>query len=119
MAIETRTGLSLPLQVKLFYRSCNGLTVTNPALVVLPLDSIEFAAEGRLHFATLDGSQPLYFNVARLNAAEPWDVVSADGFVITHSMASFWTNKIFAWVKYRRPIWLPWQDEEGEASTDV
>lgn len=108
---ERRLGISFPAQVELFYRSFNGLRVDDPQLEVLPVERLNFASPDRLHFATLDGGRPLYFDVSRTNEAEQWDIVAADDYRVTLSMASFWSNKIWAWVERRRAIWQEWQDE--------
>jgi len=110
LSAERRLGISFPAQVELFYRSFNGLQVDDPPLEVLPVEHLNFASN-RLHFATLDGSHPLYFDVSRTNEAEQWDIVSADEYQVTLSMASFWSNKIWVWVEKRRAIWQEWEDE--------
>ena len=111
LSAEQRLGVSFPAQVRLFYRSFNGLRVDDPPLEVLSIERLNFAYPNRLHFATLDGSRPLYFDVSHTNEAEQWDIVSADDYRVTLSMASFWSNKIWAWVEKRRAIWREWQDE--------
>ena len=102
---EGRLGVSLPEQVKLFYRSYNGLWVDDPQLEVLPLERLEMDGPARLHFATLDRGRRLYFDVSHVNAAGQWDIVTDDGYRVTLTMASFWSNKIWAWVEKRRAIW--------------
>ncbi len=91
---ERHLGVSFPEQVRLFYRSFNGLRVAEPPFEVLPVERLYFASPNRLHFATLDGGRPLYLDVSHLNEAEQWDIVSADGYRVTLTMASFWSNKI-------------------------
>lgn len=108
---ERRLGVSFPEQVRLFYRSFNGLRVDDPPLEVLSVERLNLASPGRLHFATLDGRRPLYFDTSRTNEAEQWDIVSADDYRVTLTMASFWSNKIWAWVEKRHAIWREWQDE--------
>lgn len=108
---ERRLGVSFPEQVRLFYRNFNGLQVDDPQLEVLSVERLSLDSPNRLHFATLDGSRPLYFDVPRTNEAEQWDIVGADDFRVTLTMASFWSNKIWAWVEKRRAIWREWQDE--------
>ena len=108
---EQRLGISFPEQVKLFYRSFNGLRVEEPQLEVLPIERIDIASPDRLHFATLDGDRRMFFDVSHLNAAGQWDIVAEDNYRVTFTMASFWTNKIWAWVEKERGIW------EDEAAT--
>lgn len=87
---EQTLGLSFPAQVKLFYRSYNGLRVEEPHLEVLPVERLSVSMPNRLHFATLNDTVRLYFDVSRINEAEQWDIVAADGFRVTLTMASFW-----------------------------
>lgn len=107
---ERRLGVSFPVQVKLFYRNFDGLRVDDPQLEIFPVARLNFASPNRLHFATLAENRPLYFDVSHLNVAEQWDIVTADGYRVTLTMASFWSNKIWAWVEKRRAIW---QDESA------
>ena len=107
---ERRLGVSFPAQVKLFYQNFNGLRIADPQLDVLPLEKLSLAAPNRLHFATVDTNRPLYFDVSYLNEAEQWNIVTADDYRVTLTMASFWSNKIWAWVEKRRSIW---QDESA------
>lgn len=102
---ERRLRVSFPAQVKLFYRNFDGLRVDDPQLEVFSLARLNFASTNRLHFATLAENRPLYFDVSLLNVAEQWDIVTADGYRVTLTMASFWSNKIWAWVVRRRAIW--------------
>ena len=108
---ERRLGVSFPEQIRLFYRSFNGLRVDDPPLEVFSSGRLNISSPNRLHFATLDGSRPLYFDVSHTNEAGQWDIVGAEGYRVTLTMASFWSNKIWAWVEKRRAIWREWQDE--------
>jgi hypothetical protein len=98
-------GVSFPAQVVLFYKYFNGLRVENPPLEVLPIERLNFAFPNRLHFATFDGNRCLFFDTSHINNAEQWDVVTKNGFCVTLTMASFWSNKIWAWVERKRAIW--------------
>ena len=64
----------------------------------------------RLHFATLNGNEQLYFDVSRINEAKQWDIVTADGFRVTLTMASFWSIRMWSWIEKMRPIWQPEAD---------
>ena len=118
---EEKLGVSFPAQVSLFYRHLNGLHVEEPPLEILPIEQLNFVFPNRLHFATLDGNRRLYFDTSKINAAEQWNVVAEDDYCVTLSMASFWSNKIFAWVGRRRAIWeehSEWQEVcENERAT--
>ena len=110
LVTEQRLGISLPEQVRLFYRSYNGLRVDEPQLELLPIERLDFVFPHRLHFATLDGGR-LFFDTARINEAGQWTIVTEGGDRVTFTVGSFWTMHIWAWVEKRRKIWL------GEAAT--
>jgi len=100
-----RLRVSFPIQVKCFYKQYNGFRVDNPPLEVLPIDELTRESDTRVRFATLDNCRSLFFDVAGLNEAGQWDVIAENGFRITLTMASFWSNKIWAWIDKRRTIW--------------
>ena len=107
-------GISFPAQVSLFYRHFNGLRVENPQLEILPIEQLDFVFPNLLHFVTLDGNRKLFFDTSHINDAEQWNVVTENGFCVTMTMASFWSNKIWAWLERKRVIW----EEHPEAKRD-
>ncbi|HEX6190115.1 MAG TPA: SMI1/KNR4 family protein [Pyrinomonadaceae bacterium] len=105
MQAEQRLGTLFPQQVKLFYQHYNGVRIDDPPLEILAVNEITYFSSNLLHFATLDGGHHLHFDISKLNAAEQWDIVTTDGFCVTLTMASFWSNRMWAWIEKRRPIW--------------
>ncbi len=106
--VQQHLGVALPPQVERFYRHYDGLSVREPPLKVYPLEMLAFVRPGRLRFATLDGRHDLCFDVSRVNEAGQWDIiVDATGYRVTMTMASFWSNKLWAWIDQRRAIWMP------------
>lgn len=104
-ALSEQLGGPLPFQVELFWRAHDGLVVREPALCVLPCAQW-VPVGGFVHFATFDGQHRLGFDTRARNDADQWDIVHVDtGDCVTLTMASFWYNKVFAWVDNRRPIW--------------
>ena len=102
---EEKLGVLFPEQGKLFYGNYNGLHVEAPAVEVLPIEALEFIFPERLHFATFDRSHRLCFDTSHTNEAGQWNILAENDFCVTLTMASFWSNKIFAWVKNGRIIW--------------
>ncbi|XXF77594.1 SMI1/KNR4 family protein [Myxococcaceae bacterium GXIMD 01537] len=99
-------GAPLPSQVLLFYRAYNGMLVEEPNLRVLPVEELKLASAGRVPFAMVGDGHWLAFEVGARNVADQWDIVSMDTrAVVTLTMASFWSNKVFAWLDNRRAIW--------------
>jgi len=104
---ESRLGVRFPEQVKVFYRSYDGLVVEIPAIIVHRLEKLRFASSNLLLFATLQDQHDLCFDVSHVNAADQWDIVSGETrYRVTLTMASFWSNKLWAWLDKGRPIWM-------------
>ena len=105
-AASARLGSPLPEQLCSFYLHVNGLDVTDPALQVLPIQELRRSGNGLVRFATLDHRHHLALDATSWNEAGQWSVVSeATGYVVTLTIASFWSNKIFAWLDKKREIW--------------
>lgn len=109
---EQRLGVSFPVQVKMFYQSFNGLKVDEPKLEVLSLEKLNFTSPNYLHFATFDGCRSVYFDISHINVAEQWNIVDEDNDHVTLTMASFWSNRIWYWIDYRRVIWKEGQTDK-------
>lgn len=102
---ESRLRATLPDQVKAFYQLCNGLSVDEPALVVFSLGELE-RADSRIVFAVFDRRHRLAFDCSYVNAAGQWDILNAaDDYRVTLTFSSFWSNKMWAWIDSRRPVW--------------
>ena len=96
----------MPQQVKWFYLLCNGLKVEAPPLEIKSIEDLYTDKTGKIIFAIFDKRHRICFDVSKNNAASQWDILNYDnGFIVTLTMASFWTNKIFAWLDKRRTIW--------------
>jgi hypothetical protein len=104
--VEKKIGVKFPEQVKWFFQACNGLRVIEPAISVMPLSDLKIGQNSTIEFAVFDNQHILRFDAARINEAGKWSIVNSEtGFVVTKTMASFWSNKIFAWLDNRRTIW--------------
>lgn len=104
-AFEKRIGQSAPIQVRQFYRTVNGLSVVTPALKLPCIEDLT-SEDGKVRFASFADDVAVGFDIRTVNVAGQWEIVNLlTGYVITHTMASFWSNKIWAWVLNRREIW--------------
>jgi hypothetical protein len=102
---EVRLG-KLPEQVCLFYSRFNGLLISQPFLEILSLESLNKDQNGKVPFCTFGNEATLCFNTTGLNEADQWTIENYKSqYVVTLTMASFWSNKIFAWLDQRRHIW--------------
>jgi cell wall assembly regulator SMI1 len=105
-AAEERIGKPLPNQVRLFYSFMNGLRVETPPLEILRIEELAPLDQSLVHFATADGTHRICFDCSRTNDADQWDIVSAEHRgVITMTLASFWSNKIWKWLDQGREFW--------------
>ncbi len=103
--IESKLKISFPAQVKLFYEKFNGLKVDFPNLEIFPVENLKFHSKNRLNFAVFDENHQLFFDTSHFNEANQWNIVSDNDFRVTLTMASFWSNKIWAWIEKERKIW--------------
>jgi cell wall assembly regulator SMI1 len=105
VSAESRLGVEFPPQVRLFYQAYNGLYVGDPYLKVSPVEDLKIHRPRHMQFATIDKEHHLYFDVSHINNAGQWNIVAARNHLVTMTMASFWSNKIWAWIEKKRPIW--------------
>lgn len=102
---ESRLGIVFPDQVKLFYQANNGISVTNPPFEIFDIGSM-LRDKSLIAFCKLNGVQTLSFDVSSLNDAGQWSIVNAEtGYEVTKTMASFWANKMMAWLRKEREVW--------------
>lgn len=109
MVQEAETSLGhLPEQVRLFYLHFNGLSVEAPALMIVPIEDLRKDEEGKIPFCRLGQDIVLSFEANKVNEAGQWTIQNHDtSYVVTLTMASFWSNKIFGWLDRERRIWEP------------
>lgn len=82
------------------------MRVEEPPLEVLPVDRLQCDDNGRVLFAAIDETHRLCFESAQSNVAGQWTITNQEtGYVVTLTMPSFWSNKVFAWLDRRRTIW--------------
>lgn len=103
--VENNLGVSFPAKVAAFYKRFNGLLVEDPHMEILPIEQLSFVSPNRLHFATFDHSNRVFFDTSQINDAEQWNIVAEDGFHITLTMSSLWSAHIWGWVERKRVVW--------------
>ena len=110
--VESNLGVSFPAKVAVFYKHFNGLRVEDPHVEIFPIEQMNFVFPNRLHFATFDKINRVFFDTSQINEAGQWSIVAEDGFRITLTMPSIWSAHIWGWVEWRRVIWaenLEWK----------
>lgn len=103
-------NLIFPDKVNSFFMNINYLNISMPRnFEIMPSISFELINERYLWFSTINKSKQICFDTKCLNSAKEWDIVNLENkFVITKTISSYMTNKIWAWVDRGRNIW----DEE-------
>jgi hypothetical protein len=110
-AAEQRLGHRAPASFVKFYEVANGLRIAEPAVLVEPVEALAADDAGLVYFANVDDNRRLYLDPAAGPDGE-WLVRAEDGYVVTRTLASFWANTLWHWLRHRRPIWRDWRTEE-------
>lgn len=98
-------SVTFPDQIKEFYTTCNGVMVAEPSLNIYPLNELQINS-GIIEFCSINRDHRIGFNTKSTNEAGQWDIINiSTKYRITFTMASFWSNKIWAWLLSRREIW--------------
>jgi len=114
-SVEDKLGVQIPDKTKMFLTTVNGLRTVNPEFDLIDIATWE-SKNGFIQFATFDKDQYVCFDTKKLNEAGEWTIVHKDsGYVLTLTMSSFWSNKIWHWLKQRHKIWADnWWTEKNE-----
>ena len=101
---QERLGETLPDHVINFYKSCNGLSV-NSKLEIYDIGKLKKSGH-IIEFANFNEKHRVGFDISYINDAGQWSIVNVESkYLITLTMASFLTNKIWAWLLRGREIW--------------
>ncbi len=100
-------GDNIPQAVKAMFSVFNGLIISEPRhFELLKHSELIVLDERYLHFATMNSSERICFDMREINSAGEWDIINYnEGFIITKTIASYLTNKIWAWIDRERTIW--------------
>lgn len=104
--VEKKLGVSIPEKTKEFYKFHNGFKTHQPHFELLPVENWTSIGKGKIHFATFDNEIKIYFESSKINSANQWSInTQKTDYEITLSMRSFWSNKIWHWLRSERTIW--------------
>jgi cell wall assembly regulator SMI1 len=111
--VEGRLQISFPDPVVEVWSAIDGLEVTDPRLVIYPIERL-VVESGLLLFAECGGGVRLAFDTTMRNEANQWSIVNADtGYQITYTLGSFYCTRIWTWIIKRQPIWFhPYPDTD-------
>lgn len=103
---ERESALLVPKKIKEFYMTINGFETENPSFKMVSLQDWNVNENGLLRFATFNDCEAIVFDTNKLNSAGQWTIIHREsGYEITLSMSSFWSNKIWHWIRNRKEIW--------------
>ena len=104
-AFEKKNEIIIPSKIKDFMLVANGLKTFNPDFEIIDLNFWELN-DKFIHFATFDKIHNVAFNTNKLNSANEWTILNlTNNYELTVSISSFWSNKIWHWIKQRHEIW--------------
>lgn len=104
--VEETLRVNIPDKTKEFYTLHNGFKTLNPDFELLPIEGWTSLENGKIHFATFDNNLKIYYKSSKINSANQWTINAyKSDYEITLSMSSFWSNKIWHWLKNERHIW--------------
>ncbi len=103
---ERKTELLIPEKIKEFYSTINGFETMNPSFKMLPMKDWQVNENGLIRFATFNELEEVVFDSKSRNSAGQWSIIHRQsGYEITLSLSSFWSNKIWQWIKNEKKIW--------------
>lgn len=99
--------IKFPRNILCLYNQIQFLNITQPRqFEILSIDNMSIVENRYLHFSNINFSEKLYFDTFKRNEAEEWDIINlSDDFIVTKTIGSFLTNKVWAWIDRGREIW--------------
>ena len=97
----------VPQGISDLYCKLNSLQIINPRqFELLPIEKFKLMNDRYLHFSNINHTKMLGFDISQINEAGEWDIrnISSD-FLITYTLGSFLTTKIWRWINYGKEIW--------------
>jgi hypothetical protein len=100
-------GINVPENISTFYLKISSLYICAPrCLELLSPMNFEIIDERYIWFSTINKVNKICFDFKCLNSAEEWNIIHLDTkYIITQTLSSYITNKIWAWIDRERKIW--------------
>ena len=103
--IEKNLNVTFPEQVKNYYQNIGALKVISPALEIYDISNLK-KIDNRIAFCKFSNEHELSFDISKINSAKQWNIINRrTNYQVTKTMASFYSNKIWAWLRNNREIW--------------
>jgi len=99
--------IEFPVKISYFYNHILFLNITQPRqLEFLSIKNMSIIENRYLHFSIINFTEKICFDMLRKNDADEWDIINlSNNFIITKTIGSFLTNKVWAWIDRGREIW--------------
>lgn len=98
--------LKFPQPVINFYTEIEFLKIIEPKYFEI-IDLMHFEIiDNKYLFFSIVGDEKICFDISNINSAGEWDIIClSNNFLITKTLSSYLTNKIWAWIDRGREIW--------------
>lgn len=105
--INSSLAYKMPDKTLKFLLEVNGIEIISPReLRFLSISELRFEISNYLVFAIINNNEVIAFDTSKINQAEEWDIINIrNEYIITKTVRSFLTNKVWAWIDRGRPIW--------------
>lgn len=100
-SVFSQSELTLPSQVDFYIKNIIPITILskNKTIELLGVNDIELLENRFLKFSVINNNEIICFDTLEINSAGEWDILNYNNkFVITKTIPSFLTNKIWAWI---------------------
>lgn len=101
-------NLCFPPEIKLYFENYTPIEISNEKLnlVLLPKHEIKFIDDKFINFAIVNKNILICFDTTKYNSANEWDIINfSNKYIITKTISSFLSNKIWALIDRDRKIW--------------
>jgi hypothetical protein len=100
-------NFDFPENVLFILKNLKSITINHPRLFYFySMCDVKILENNYLHFALLNDNQQICFDTSKINSAGEWDIINYENkYLITMTISSFLTNKVWAWIDRGRQIW--------------
>jgi hypothetical protein len=99
--------IEFPKNILYYYSRIDSLNIIQPRQIeILSVKNMSIMEHRYLHFANINVVEKICFDMSKQNEAKEWDIINlSNNFLITKTISSFMTNKVWAWIDRGREIW--------------
>ncbi|GAB5408772.1 MAG: hypothetical protein BalsKO_11370 [Balneolaceae bacterium] len=111
--VEKTLNISFPSTIVKLLSHIDGLKINNPEFILFEAKKWEIDDSKLMNFAQFKDSIDIAFDTNLNNSSGQWDIMNVqNNYVLTLTIESFLSNKIWHWIENRREIWKDkfWED---------